>query len=93
MNYDVEWAASAVEQFLSARLRNGEDPEATFQMILKALQARPEVDRTPAWVVLAGIGALVDRKRVRIRVWKRDQESPDDIKIQILPDPASKSAT
>lgn len=83
MNYNVEWTAKAVEAYLARRLRQEDEPEVPFQRVLQAIRALPEVDRTPEWVLLAALGFGEARGRIRVRVWKRDQVDPEELKVSL----------
>jgi len=91
MNYDIEWTAGAIEAVLRRRAEDADDPEVPFREVLRSLNARGDVDRTPEWVAAAGIGILVAGQRARVRVWKRDQDRPDEVLLQTSRPPVGTS--
>lgn len=92
MNYDFDWTANAIENFLRERARSGREPEVPFQTALKALNGRGDVDRTPEWVAVAAVGQLVAAGRVKSRVWKRDQDVPGEVLLTYKAPAAGASA-
>jgi hypothetical protein len=91
MNYNIPWTAGRIEGYLRDRIHHADDPEVPFTYVEDHVLGLPEVDRTPRWVIIAALGALVGQGSARMRVWKRDQDDIEDVKVRYLeklPDPS-----
>lgn len=87
MNYNIPWTAQRIEGYLRDRTLQEDDPEVPYSYVEDHVQGLAEIDRTPRWVIIAALGVLVGRGSARMRVWKRDQDAIEDVKVRYIAPP------
>lgn len=88
MNYDIPFTAKRIEGYLKDRTLHEDDPEVPYTYVEDHVLGLTQVDRTPRWVIIAALGALVGQGSARMRVWKRDQSDIEDVKVRYVGKPA-----
>jgi len=94
MNYNLDWTAKKIYKFLiENRDKLDEYGEMEFRLIKNYFDTLENVDVTPDWVLIIALGILYAQKKVRIRVWMRDQKDISLVKVRLLRSSDSSDST